>query len=258
MPGLCTVPLEASWLHRIAKVDPVQADPEEMGYKPEWGEHHGPVTYTPDYWNYGPKGYYSPPIPMPKKLYHATPYPDAILEQGFILPKDLENKTFGGGDEFMSFSSLENATRYKTVIQDLARVANGEVDNMQPIEVIQYFGEKWQVESKAIDGLYRDMIGDREKSPRKAALFFFGYIHNYEGGRDVPFIFGNSSVLDNLREINPDDVGVIEVETQPLQWHKGTNVFHDTDMSQSYTYNRHENEWRVYSPDAIRPVRRVS
>lgn len=244
-----------NWLQKIAREEPRIADPHEMGYEDEWGEHHGPVEYIPDTWNYGPKGYYSPPIPMPKKLYHASPYADAIIEQGFILPKDLGKQTFGGSDDFMSFTHLNNAIKYKDVIQDLVRVANGQVDHLKPRDAVQYFGDKWNVDPESLESFYKGMVGDRQESPRKAVIYFFGYIHNY--GADVPFIFGNSGVLDNFQGMDPDDVGVVEVETQPLQWNKGTNIGHETDMSQNYTYNRHENEWRVYDPSGIRPIRRI-
>lgn len=246
-----------NWIHKVAKQDPIFADPAEMGYQDEWGEHHGPVEFVPDYWNYGPKGYNSPPIPMPKKLYHATPYADIILEQGFKLPKDLGKQTFGGGDDFMSFTSLKNALSYQAVIRDLVTVANGDVDEMEPLEVVEYFGRKWKIKPQTINTFWSS-TGRQADDPRKAAVIFFGYIHNYEGAKHVPFIFGNSNVLDNFVGMDPDDVGVLEVETQPLKWHSGTNIWHDTDMREHYTYNLHENEWRVFDSSGIRPIRRVA
>lgn len=250
----------SNWFVRIGAYwdkEPVIADPVEMGYKEEWGEHHGPVSYVPDTWNYGPKGYYSPPIPMPKKLYHASPYVDTIMDEGFKLPKELGRQTFGGSEDFMSFTSLNNALSYQAVIQDLVKVANGFVDEMQPLEVFQYFAEKWKVPQDALDSFISG-TGREADSPRKAAMLFFGYIHNYGGAKHVPFIFGNSNLLDHFVGLNPDDVGVVEVETQPLEWHTGTNIWHDTDMSNHYTYNRYENEWRIYDSQAIQPVRRVA
>jgi len=32
------------------------AKPEDVGYDPSWGEHHGPVEFDADPWNYGTTG----------------------------------------------------------------------------------------------------------------------------------------------------------------------------------------------------------
>lgn len=67
------------WLHKLAH-DNIEINPSTIGYdEQEWGPHHGNPSFKPDYWNYGPKGYNQPPMPLPKKLYHATPFPEKII-----------------------------------------------------------------------------------------------------------------------------------------------------------------------------------
>ena len=258
----------SNWLFRYSQMDEmVEADPEEVGYDPKWGEYHRKVKYKPDPWNYGPQGCSSPPMPMPKKLYHATPYPDKILSEGFKTPKELGQQTFGGGEEFMSFTSLGNAKKYQEVIKDLVRIANGEFDETSLEDAFRYFAEKWGgTESDRLDGLI-NMVSywqkDRKErgkqhDTRRGLVDFFGYAHNH--GIDVPYLFGgNEKIIQNLESMTPEQIGILEVETRPeLNWHSGANTWPDTDMSQNYTYNRHENEWRVYDPTMIHPLRRVA
>ena len=89
--------------------------PEEVGYNTEWGEHHGPVSTKLDTWSYGTKGYnpFSPPMPLPKVLYHVTPFPEKIMEEGFKAFDDPDQQTFGGHGEYVSFRSLKNAETYQ-------------------------------------------------------------------------------------------------------------------------------------------------
>lgn len=239
---------------------------EQLGYSPDWGEHHGQVRFVPNYWGAGAKGYYQPPMPLPKKLYHATPYPDKILAEGFRLPKDVGVQSFGGGTEYMSFTSLENARKYQEVLKDLARIANGEYDNMDWKQAFYVLSEKYGgTEPDRLKGLIEMIDGwqkyraqtDRRHDNARALLDFFGYAHNH--GIDVPFIFGSDDkMLDIFKKVRPEQVGILEVETNPMQWHTGTNIWSDTDMSNNYTYNQHENEWRVFDPKGIRPIRRVA
>lgn len=250
-----------TWLQKLAYEDRF-ISPEEAGYKPEWGEHHGGNTIKLDTWNYGPKGYMYPPMPLPKKLYHATPFPDRIMAEGFIVPKKLKMKTFGGSDDFSSFTSLENAKRYLFVIQDLIRLANGEFDHMGTEEALDFLIQRYHGDPEQTVWLKKMILSwenyDREQgkeNKRKSILQFFGHAHN--SGVDMPWIFGaDLKHLEPLKGLKPEDAGIVEVETVPMQWHSGTNIWHDTDMSQNYTYNTHENEWRVFNPEQnLRPIR---
>lgn len=255
-----------NWFQKIA-ADFVTAEPGEIGYDPSWGDYHKKVEFKPDYWNYGPAGYFGPPMPMPKKVYHATPYPEKILAEGFKTPKTVGSQTFGGGSEFMSFTSFENAKLYQEALKDMVRVANGQFDHMGLEESFRYLANKWGgTEEQRLKGLidmvqgwqeYREKEGLRHDVQR-GLVDFFGYAHNH--GIEVPFLFGGSEqILEKFKKMNPDDIGIIEVETNPsLNWHNGANIWHDTDMSTNYTYNKSENEWRVFAPEMIKPIRRVA
>jgi hypothetical protein len=65
-------------------------------------------------------------------------------------------------------------------------------------------------------------------------------------------MFLNSKNLaKKLRGKSPDEVKIIEATIQPLQWHSGVNISNREDMQDKYTYNKHENEWRIWNPNSI-------
>ena len=283
--------------YKIAR-DPVIADPAEVGYKEEWGEHHGPVEYTPDMWNYGPRGYLdrSGPMPLPKTLYHVTPFPEEIMQEGFKAFTDMSRQTFGGHGEYVSFTTLENAKVYQEGLKDVARLANDEFG----VWDLSNLFEKWGVPKAKVNGIIQNAwsnirsdlsIKEEEPSSEKRNLWvelensvqtedaydkLFEFLERYPEdvqiviarifeilhifGSNFPLFMGTmKSLLNRLKGKSPDDIAILEAKTPPLKWRSNVNIF-DEDMSERYTVNTGEQEWRVHNPQAVerQNIRRIA
>lgn len=245
--------------------------PEEVEYDPEWGEHHGPVSMKRDYWNYGQPGYnsYSPPMPMPTVLYHVTPFADKISEEGFKTFTDPEKQTFGGHGEYISLTSLKNAKMYQEGLKDFIRTANLPTDAKKIMNFLkEYFIPKWNISNGWLENIETQALRLAEKDAdyqmnKKGideflleALFSdLGTAHIYsKGDKRFPMILFSKNVANRFRGMDPNNVKIIEAETYPQKWHSGVNIF-DKDMSDKYTYNKSENEWRVWNPTNIKVLK---
>lgn len=253
------------------KISQENIPPEEVGYETEWGESHGPVSMERDYWNYGQPGYdpYSPPMPLPKTLYHVTPFPEKVMKEGLKSFDDPEKQTFGGHGDYISFTSLKNAKMYQEGLKDFIRIANLPEDEKIIMDFLTgYFIPKWsiknawleniliqaerlaekntdyQLENKSIDEfLWRALAGD------------IGTAHIFSKGNDIfPMFLFSGTTVRRFRGMDPKDVKIIQVETHPQEWHSGVNIF-DKDMSNRYTYNKSENEWRIWNPKNITNIK---
>ena len=228
-------------------------EPSSVGYDTsQYGEHHGPVKTVPNYWNYGALGYneFSPPWPLPKKLYHVTPFPKKILQEGFRTFTDPKEQTFGGHGEYVSLTSLPNARIYKEALKDFIRVANGMIN----IHNIQAFIEKWKIRPGWFESIQREHE-ERNLDWQKAIEEGIGNANVYSD--EFPYFCMASSTLPRFRNFSPEEVGILEVETSPSKWHSGVNMF-NTDKKGIYTVQRTEDEWRIYSPERLKAVGIVS
>lgn len=239
-----------------------EVSPEEVGYDPEWGEHHGPVTMKRDTWNYGPRGYPSDqgPMPLPKKLYHVTPFADKIVEEGFKMFDDMSKQTFGGHGKYVSFTSLANAETYQDALRDfilMARIPAESKDYEDMLQKVKPFMEKWSVRSAWLGSVQRTYDdwreGDKRERMEKALLSELGTMHIFSG-KDFPLFLSSYQTAKRLSSLDPRNVRIIEVETQPSEWHSGVNIF-DQSMKGRYTYNAHEKEWRIWDPDQVTTIR---
>lgn len=274
--------------------DPQLADPSEMGYKSEWGEHHGPVEYTPDSWNYGPRGYpdRSGPMPLPKKLYHVTPNPKEIMQEGFKSFKDMSQQTFGGHGEYVSFTSLENAKIYQESLKDFTRLANEEYGIWDLPRILNKWKvpkEKWdQLVSNAWSNIrdylknnkdtlndFRDIdrtmheqgsfnkleeFLDQHPEWTAPAISRIFEVMSFPSEAGFPLFMGTTKVLmERLKGKLADDIAILEADIPPLQWRSDVNIF-DEDMSDKYTVNTGEQEWRVWNPQSIsrEKIRRIA
>lgn len=257
-----------NWLQRVAmwgEEELITADPSKHGYQESWGPHHGPVEFKPETWSFGKDGYPHghPPMPLPRKLYHATPYPDKILEEGIKRPDQVEHQTFGGLKEWMSFTTYESAKSYLQVIRDLITIANGKYDNVNWVAALTLFAEKWKLsesKTKHILQMVENWLGDQKRygevssahKTRQALLWFFSHAHE-----NVPFLAGaEMDIFDRFKNMSPEDAGIVEFATVPLKWHNNVNNF-QVNLPEHYTYNTGENEWRLYDTSVITPLRRV-
>jgi hypothetical protein len=240
--------------------DPVQADPKAVGYKEDWGEHHGPVTYVPDTWNF-PKGYHQPPMPLPKKVYHVTPFPNEILKEGFkAFRSNTGKQTFGGHGTYVSFTSLENAKFYQEGLKDMVRIANG----MYSWQDAPSLAKKWGVSEEKVPGIVEDV--DRwsregtEPWEDRLKLAHFVKSLSLRGGKFPLFIGVGAELINRLSQVKPEDVAIMEADSSPQEWHTGLGMLAPEEMKGKYTYNEGENEWRVFSPDSIPPqnIRRIA
>lgn len=228
----------------------------EVGYNEEtFGPHHGEVQTELDTWNY-PKGYRgdAPPMPLPKKLYHVTLAADKILQEGFKTFKDPAQQTFGGHGTYVSLTSLQNAQVYADGLKDFIYLANLPTNDAKMAWIRTNFRIKWGI----ADGLYK-MIEFRIENgatPDDALGEAMGVSHIWSKSTPrFPMFVNGKFLLQKFRGMSPNQVKIIEVETQPLEWHPGANIFDDVDMSQKYTYNSNENEWRIWDPKLIKAVR---
>lgn len=225
---------------------------EQVGYSKDWGEHHGDVETKLDMFNFGPSGYpkSSPPMPLPKTLYHVTPFADKIQEEGFKMFKNPEEQTFGGHGEYVSFTSLENAKIYQEGLKDYIRMTkipleSNNIENM--LNKLLPFMKKWKVKSAWLDAIKKDYNFDQDLAKslynNLGSMFIFS-----EAG--FPIFAHSGMTSPRLSKLDPDDVKIIEVSTVPNTWHSGVNTFMD-DMKDRYTYNAYENEWRIYNPNNV-------
>ena len=245
--------------------------PEEVEYDTEWGEHHGPVSTKRDYWNYGQKGYseYSPPMPLPKVLYHVTPFSEKIMEEGFKSFDDPDKQTFGGHGEYVSFTSIKNAKIYQEGLKDFIKMANLPVNEESIMKFLtEYFMPKWNVKEAWLENIKQKALrlaerdSDYQMDKKGIDEFLWkelagdmGTAHIYsKGDRRFPMFLFSGRTINRFREMNPDNVKIIQAEIHPQEWHSGTNIF-DKDMSKRYTYNKSENEWRIWNPDNVTSIK---
>lgn len=251
-----------NWIQKISSFytdKPILADPSSVGYKQEWGEHHGPVSYVPDTWNYGELGYYgnSGPMPLPKTLYHVTPFADEIIASGFKTFKDPKQQIFGGHGTYVSFTDFESAKKYQSALKEVVRVLNGKYpvseNNFNSLKVL---GQKWGMNDNQIASLiqYINFNYDKEKwSSIDAGLEFVRFMKSY-GAKDFPIIF---SKCDRLIGKQEKDISILKVTTTPQKWHSGININKD-EMHDKYTYNRSENEWRIWNPKSVINIEKIA
>ena len=256
---------QASWYNKEPRVAP----PEEVGYDPSWGEHHGPVSYIPDTWNYGGNGYDRSrrPMPLPKKLYHVTPNSPAIINEGFRNFPDSNDQTFGGHGQYVSLTTLNNARVYRNGLQDLWDLAYGNLT----AEDIPSLGRKWGLTKKGTERLWAEVERESQihgyphDEQRKIADFMQKMTHVYseedhfKGHPRFPMFFGTMrNLLSKLKDKDQQNLGIIEAQPPPLQWHNGVNVGFGRDeeqMQDKYTYNGSENEWRIWNPKHLDPTK---
>lgn len=255
---------------------PVEISHEEVGYDPEWGEHHGLVKTKRDTWNYGQLGYdsYRPPMPLPKKLYHVTPFPEKVLAEGLKNSKDTGNETFGGHGTYISFTSLKNAKIYQDALQDYIRLANLEFESWSDFEnKLSPFIQKWEIrpgwisvlKERYIDyglGRYQPELVESmlKRKPELADNITLPKILGMEigiashySGKGFPIFISSKTTFPKFKGFSPTNVKIIEVETSPLPWHSGTNM-DDEDKKMHYNYVKGENEWRIWDNNKIRTI----
>jgi len=203
------------------------AEPEELGYNPSWGEHHGPVEFQPDTWNYGAKGYPSSsgPMPLPKKLYHVTPFPEAIMQEGFKNFTEADKQTFGGHGEYVSFTSLENAKLYHEALKDIASIARGE--HKYDEETIKNFAQKWNLRKDTLDSKIQmidswskhDYKNDPSFDDRAKLIEFLNSSGNF------PYFLGSGKTLVlKFEKLSPDSIAILEADiNDPMEWHNNVN-----------------------------------
>lgn len=243
---------------------PEIANPEDVGYHPNWGEHHGPVSFVPDRWNYGQKGYNEPPMPLPKKLYHVTPFPDKISAEGFKTFRDPKEQTFGGHGTYVSFTTLGNAYEYQKGLKDMVLIANGLYEWQDRYDLAKKWGldeKKAQHISEDVERWSQEGVIYNTRPPwddnRKLAEFLKT---STVYGSKFPLFFGSpAALLQRLATVDPKNVAILEVETTPQNWHSGINADPDQ-MKGNYTYNKGETEWRIWDPAAIdkTKIRRIA
>jgi hypothetical protein len=229
------------------------ADPQSIGYKQEFGEHHGPVAYKPDFW-ISQKGYHSPPMPLPKTLYHVTPYPHKILEEGFKT--NLVDQTFGSGDRggYSSFTSLENAKLYHHALKDVAKIAHEQLTWHDLDYFCQYYQISDSARSYLIDQAKRDVqtytsSRNLESSSLQYLLLRF-LVSSFFHKSTFPLFVDSNELLDRLKKVNVHDVAILKIETQPKRWTDNINI-NPQEMKDKYTYLPTETEWRIYQPESI-------
>ena len=242
-------------------------EPEEVGYQEEWGEFHKPIEIERNYWGYE-KGYptSSPPLPLPKKLYHVTLAADKIMQEGFKTFSDPEKQTFGGHGSYVSLTDYQNAKSYAEGLKDFIRAAN--LPTNQLLDWLKnVFMPKWEIKeswNENIERFQQDKHRMREdqtfeQNIREIAGEALSIAHIYSKNRPgFPMFLNGRELIKRFQGLSPDQVKILEVETQPLEWHSGTNIWDDVDMSNNYTTNIHENEWRIWNPQMIKNINIVS
>jgi hypothetical protein len=218
---------------------------------------------------------------VPPKVYHATPYPDSILSEGFKLRSE---QTFGGHEaEYISATSRDNAQTYAEGLQ-LAVAFLGEhidwyelksrlttdwdmsekdwrlifelrTDDIIPIHNVPDrdevslidFVRKRAMNQQTVDG---DRT-DRQEETRRRWHFIKG-IHRKSD--EFPLFFG-FEVPRHLLDIRPGDVGVVEARVRPgaevREMSHGSGLGPDNG---NVTYNGNEQEWRFWDPDLLEPI----
>ncbi len=248
--------------------EPVEADPAEVGYNPEWGDHHGPVKYKPDTWNYGPKGYpyQSVPMPMPKKIYHVTPFPNEIMREGFKTFEDMSKQTFGGHGTYVSFTNLADAKVYHKGLYTMWELANGYLDESDLLSLAKQWGVKQEKAQQLLQQKKQEAAINRYTPEQMIAEFlkamsFVSGDGRFPNSPRFPLFVGTSrTLLERLKGMDGRDIAILEAEVpEPMEWHNGVNVFKPEEMKGKYTYNGSENEWRVWDPSRLprETIRRV-
>ena len=254
-----------NWYKTILASKEVEIPPEEVGYDPSWGEHHGPVKTERNMWSYGHPGYNtgSPPMPLPKILYHVSPNADKILQEGFKTFRSPSEQTFGGHGSYSSFTSLSNARLYRASLQDAIKISK--LDTSKGVDYLKKelscFMNKWKIRDSWFESLESELAGDRkyneglseEQILRKVLFHIIGTAHIYSDA-GFPYFCDSSSTCQRLSSMSPEQVKIVKVEVMPNKWHSGTNIFDDTSMDGNYTFNKGENEWRIWNTKTVKPV----
>lgn len=241
-----------NWFKKISEFDnqPIKADPKSIGYKEEWGEHHGPVDYVPDTWNFGPRGFHQPPMPLPKKLYHVTPFPNEITKEGFKTFRKPQDQTFGGHGTYVSFTSLENAKTYQEGLKDIVKIARGIYHKSD----IPSLAQKWDISEKATKSIISDIDRwSREGTAWDERRYIAEFLKhsNILGSKFPLFVTSMDRLVKRLENVDPNNVAILEVQTSPQKWHTGIGMLEPNNMKGQYTFNEGENEWRLYDPSSI-------
>lgn len=242
--------------------------PEEMQYQEEWGEHHGPVSMKRDTWNFGPKGYptESGPMPLPKKLYHVTPFPQKILQEGFKIFTEPSQQTFGGHGQYTSFTTLENAKIYQEALKDYITLANMNFISWEDfVNKIKPFLIKWQIKDSWLNLMKSHLNTEQKQDPniptpnmiKQILAENIGIMHIFSKNDSFPIFISSKDTFKRFQGMSPNNVKIIETETQPVQWHFNINISPE-EMSDKYTYNKSENEWRIWNPQHIKPVKIIN
>jgi len=254
-----------NWFKKVSYREEIEATEEQAGYDPSWGEHMGRVRYKPDTWNFGSRGLPSgtSAMPLPKKLYHATPDPDRILQEGFKTFINPDDQTFGGHGTYVSLTTLGNAKLYADAIKEISNVAFGKYKWSDALSL----ATKWGMEEKRAQALISTIerwsedsfnLGKVHWDDKRKLLGFLAFSNGH--GSKFPALVGTSENLVKKfidKGITPDKVGVVEVTLkQPLKYHTGINM-DDDKLKEYYTYNSYENEWRIFDPSIIVASRRI-
>jgi len=241
-----------NWFKK-AQYEEEEISPEEVQYDTKWGDHHGPVKMKRDFWNHGKPGYsdFHRPMPLPKKLYHVTPFPNEILKEGFLIQTDTKKQTFGGAHKAVSFTTLSNARLYQDALKDFIRVANGKIN----LNNLSYLVKKWDIRENWVNDTIKHVaIAETPEDKRKAIASQMAYLHIYSS-RNFPMFAFASNTYKKFENFDENNVKIIEVETSPLKWHHGANIWDDTNMKENYVYVKGENEWRIYGPESLKNIR---
>jgi len=208
-------------------------------------------------------------VKIPDKVYHATPHADAIMKEGFKTAKELGVSGFGGHGSYVSFTTLENARIYQENMRMACRILNGAAKLADLRDWVKKmlgtdgpFAGSFEMTMHQYLISHPDERGKAEREgmdygPFNAPSFIwevfkhlFAFAPN--DGKIVLFV-GEP----NLAGVKPEDIKIVEARPSPkLRFRPEINLY-DEDMSDRYTYNKYEKEWRVWSGKNVSPVRIV-
>lgn len=192
---------------------------------------------------------------LPDRLYHATANSEKIMQSGFKTAKELGHSGFGGHGTYISFTTLENARKYRDNMRLATEIVNGMITFDELVKKVEKIGGSRAKEFVLWKGDKMRKSGEDLNDPKIMFEVFSG-VFFADPKNFVLFVGFPSSLVGK----SPDDVKIVEarpVRKLRIAVPHAISWMSDEELKDRYMYHDLETEWRVYDSKAVEPIRIV-
>lgn len=196
---------------------------------------------------------------IPEVAYHVSPEPAKIMSEGFRTAKELGKQSFGGHGTYVSVTTYANAKEYLESIRFATRIVNNTATFAEFKEWItkncsvKVFETLYSEAKRAAQSGSKYYAKDENSSEFQWQMFEKLAIYSDLDAKVCRVLYmGRPTALIGK---TPQSIKIVEVQPSPeLRFRHEYNIFQDEKMAPYYTYNTHEEEWRIWDPRKAIPV----